>query len=83
MEPNTQVCYKKEKCKNCFCQWLIIAIVAVSLAFFIGVLVAAQTAIIDTLAVGGIIALIIAFSVLLAIAIVNIICCKKFEKNTY
>ena len=60
MEPN-EVCYKKEKCKNndCFCLELIVTIVAIALAFFVGVLVAAVTGIVATLTIGGIIALIV------------------------
>lgn len=82
MEPN-EVCYKKEKCKNndCFCLELIVTIVAIALAFFVGVLVAALTGIIATIGVGAIIGLIIALAVLLVIAIINVICCKKNDKK--
>ena len=74
MEPKVEVYYKKEKdCKrDCCCLGLIVAVVAVVLAFFVGVLVAALTEIIATIGVGAIITLVIALGVLLLIALINL-----------
>ena len=85
MEPHVEVYYKKEKDrdskKDCSCLWIIVALVAIALSFFVGVLVAALTGIIATLGVGAIIALVIVLAVLLVIAIINVICCKKGDKK--
>ena len=83
MEPQVEVYYKKEKDrkKDCTCLWLIAAIVAIALAFFVGVLVAALTEIIATLGIGAIIALVIILAILSIIAIISAICCKKDDKK--
>ena len=83
MEQNVEIYYKKDKKESCFCSWIIAAIIAIVLSFFVGVLVAATTEIIATLALGAIIALVVAFAVLLVVAIVGIICCKKSDKQKY
>lgn len=77
MEPNIEIYCKKDSKRDCSCLWLIVAVVAVVLAFFVGVLVAALTEIIATISVGAIITLVIALGVLLLIALINVICCKK------
>lgn len=83
MESQVEVYYKKEKDrkKDCTCLYLIAAIVAVALAFFVGVLVAALTEIIATLGIGAIIALVISLAVLLVIAIIAVLCCKKDDRK--
>ena len=85
MEPNIEVYYKKDECRkiDCSCSWLIPSLVAVALSFFVGVLVAALTGIIDTLTVGGIIALVIILAVLLVITIINVICYIRNDKKKY
>lgn len=85
MEPKVEVYYKKEKdCKkDCGCLGLVVAIVAIVLAFFIGVLVAALTGIVATITVGGLIAIVVALAVTLLVAIINAICCKKDDKKKY
>ena len=81
MEPHVEIYCKKEKRKDCSCLWLIAGVVAVALAFFVGVVVAALTGIIATLGIGAIIAIIVALAVLLVIAIINVICCKKNDRR--
>ena len=83
MEPQVEIYCKKEKDrkKDCSCLWLILALVAIALSFFVGVLVAALTGIVATLGIGAIIALIVILAVLLVIAIINVICCLKKDKK--
>lgn len=81
MEPNVEIYCKKENKKDCSCLWLILAIVAVALAFFVGVLVAGITGIITTIGTGAIITLIIALAVLLVVALINVLCCNKRNKR--
>lgn len=77
IEPQVEIyCKKEPKKKDCTCLWLIVAIVAVALAFFVGALVAALTGFVATLTVGAVAVLIIALAVLLIIAIINVVCCK-------
>ena len=65
MESDIEVFYKKDNCrrKDCSSLWIILSIVAITLSFFVGVLVGALTGIIATIGVGGIIAIIILLSV--------------------
>ena len=81
MEQNIEM-YPRRK-KDCFCLWLIVSIVAIVLSFFIGVLFAALTTIIDTIGIGGIIALLITLVVLFIITLINAICCKKLDRKNY
>ena len=43
MEPHVEIYCKKDRKKDCSCLWLIVGVVAIALAFFVGVLVAALT----------------------------------------
>ena len=82
MEPHVEIyCKKENRRKDCSCLWLILAVVGIALAFFVGVLVAALTTIIATLGVGAIIAIVVALAVLFVIAIINVICCKKSDRR--
>lgn len=81
MEPDLERYYKKQNKNKCFCSWIIFTIIAIVLSFFVGVLVAGLTTILSVLGIGVIIALIIAFIMLLVISIINIICCKKIERK--
>ena len=82
MEPHVEIyCKKENKRKDCSCLWLILAVVAIALAFFVGVLVAALTTIIATLGIGAIIAIVVALAVLFIVALINVICCVKNNKR--
>ena len=82
MEPHVEIyCKKENRRKDCSCLWLVLAVVAIALAFFAGVLVAALTEIIATLGVGAIIALVVVLAVLLLVGLIALICCKKEDKK--
>ena len=83
MEPNVEIYCRKEKYakKECSCMWLILGIVTIVLSFFIGLLVAATTAILDTLTVGILIALVVILTVILLLTIITVICCSKNDKK--
>lgn len=83
MEPQVEIYCKKENKKDCSCLWLILAIVAIALSFFVGALVAALTGFVATLGVGAIVTLIIALAVLLVITIINVICCIKKDRKKH
>ena len=83
MEPKVEVYYKKDCRRDCCCLGLVVAIVAIVLAFFTGVLVAALTGIITTITVGGLIAIVVALAVAFIVAVINAICCKKYDKKKY
>ena len=75
---------ERNRKKDCFCSWIFVAVVAIVLSFFIGVLISALTTIITTLTVGSIIALVVAFAVLFILSIIGVICCKKNDdKDKY
>lgn len=81
MEPQVEVYCKKEKKKECSCLWIILAILAVALSFFVGALVAALTGFVATLGIGAIIVLIIALAILTILALIGLLCCKKNDKK--
>ncbi len=82
MEPQVEIyCKKENRRKDCSCLWLILALVAIALSFFVGALVAALTGFVATLGIGAVAVLIIALAVLFIIAIINVICCKKNNKR--
>ena len=81
MEPQVEIYCKKDKRKDCSCIWLILAIVLFVLAFFLGVLISALTAIITTLGLGAIITLVVVFAVLALLTIVFAICCRESRNN--
>lgn len=83
MEPNVEIYCKKESKKDCSCLWLILAIVAITLSFFLGILFAAITEIVGIIGIGAIITLIIALGVLLLITAINVICCNKKNKRKH
>ena len=71
-------CCKKEKC----CVDLIICILTSLLAFTIGLLIVALTAIIVILNLGALIGIIAILAVLLILRIINLICSKDKQKDT-
>lgn len=81
MEPQVEIYCKKDKKKDCSCLWIILAVIAVALSFFVGALVAALTGFVAILGIGAIAVLIIALVILLIIAIINLICCRKSNKK--
>ncbi len=70
-------CCKRQKC----CVDLIICILTSLLAFTIGLLIGALTAIVVSLNLGALIAIIAILAVLLIIRIINLICCKDKQKE--
>ena len=79
MEQNIDVYCKIDKCKrkNCCCIWIITAIIAVVLAFFIGLLVSAVTGILAALGTPVLIAFVVLLAIILIISIIALICCKN------
>lgn len=82
MESEVEIyCKKDDKKRDCSCLWLILAVVAIALAFFAGALVAALTGFVTTLGIGAVSVLIIALGILFIISIISLICCKKSDKK--
>ncbi len=82
MEPEVEVyCKKDNKKKDCSCLWLILAIVAIALSFFVGAIIATLTGFVSILGIGAIAVLIIALAILLVISIIGLICCRRNDKK--
>lgn len=81
MEPQVEIYCKKDKKKDCSCLWIILAVIAVALSFFVGALIAALTGFVTILGIGAVAVLLIALIILLIIAIINLICCRKSNKK--
>lgn len=76
MEPQDYVCCKKEKKCEMKCSTIIIGILAIITAFFLGLLISATTTILTALTTLGITILFIVFAVLLLLTIIYKICNK-------
>ena len=82
MEPEVEVyCKKDNKKKDCSCLWLILAIVAIALSFFVGAIIATLTGFVSILGIGAIAVLIIALAILLVISIIGLICCRRNDPS--
>lgn len=71
----------KNKRKNCCCIWIITAILAVVLSFFVGLLVSAVTGILEALGTAVLIAFVVISAILLVISIIALLCCKSNTKK--
>jgi len=78
MEPQVDICFKREKNKKrkC-CIDLVIFVISVLLAFGIGVIIGALTGLVAFLGIGAIVLFLVTLLILLIIRIIMLICCKK------
>lgn len=83
MEPQVEIYCKKPQKKDCLCLWIILAVIAIILSFFLGALVATLGGIISILSLGAVIVLIIVLTILLIINIIALICCRKNNNKKY
>jgi len=82
MEPQVEIyCKKDNKKKDCSCLWIILAVIAIALSFFVGALVAALTGFVAILGIGAVAVLIIALVILAIISLISLICCRKTDKK--
>ncbi|MCI8273101.1 MAG: hypothetical protein HFJ55_03345 [Clostridia bacterium] len=81
MEPQVEIYCKKDKKKNCSCISLILAILLITLSFFVGALIAALTGFVVILGIGAVAVLIIALALLTIISIIALICCKNANRK--
>ena len=79
MEPQVDICFKREKDKKrrrC-CIDLVIFVVSILLAFGIGLIIGALTGLVTFLGIGAIVLFLVTLLILLIIRIIMLICCKK------
>lgn len=76
MEPQVEVCFKKNKKRRC-CEDIVIFILAIFVAFVIGLIVGALTDLITTLGLGAVILFLVTLVILLIIEAIMLICCKR------
>lgn len=78
MEPQVDICFKKEKNrKRRCCIDLVIFIVSILLTFGIGLIIGALTDFVSFLGIGAIVLFLTTLLILLIIRIIMLICCKK------
>lgn len=78
MEPQVDICFKKEKNrKRRCCIDLVIFIISILLTFGIGLIIGAFTDFVSFLGIGAIVLFLTTLLVLLIIRIIMLICCKK------
>ena len=78
MEPQVDICFKREKDKKrrC-CIDLVIFVVSILLAFVIGLKIGALTGLVAFLGTGAIVLFLVTLLILLIIRIIMLICCEK------
>ena len=80
MEPQVDICFKREKNKKSRCCIdLVIFVISILLAFGIGVVIGALTGLVTFLGIGAIVLFLVTLPILLIIRIIMLICCKKKE----
>ena len=76
MEPQVDICFKKEKKRKC-CMEIAIFIIVVLLAFVVGLIIGALTGLVEFLGTGAIVLSLATLIVLLIIEIAMLICCRR------
>ena len=76
MEPQVDICFKKEKKRKC-CMEIAIFIIVVLLAFVVGLIIGALSGIVEFLGRGAIVLFLANLIVLLIIEIAMLICCRR------
>ena len=78
MEPQVDICFKREKNKKrrC-CIDLVIFVVSILLAFGIGLIIGALTGLVAFLGTGAIVLFLVTLLTLLIIRIIMLICCNR------
>ncbi len=76
MEPQVDICFKKDKKRRC-CIDLVIFILSILIAFVIGLLIGAVTSILVLINLGAILVFLATLVLLLVLRIINLICNKK------
>ena len=76
MEPQVDICFKKDKKRRC-CMDIAIFILVIFIAFVIGLIVGSLTDLITFLGTGAIVLFLTTLVVLLIIEIAMLICCRK------
>ena len=76
MEPQVDICFKKEKKRKC-CMEIAIFIIVVLLAFAVGLIIGALTGLVEFLGTGAIVLFLATLIVLLIIEIAMLICCRR------
>lgn len=76
MEPQVDICFKKEKRRKC-CMDIAIFILVILVAFVVGLIVGTLTDLISLLGLGAVILFLVTLVILLIIEAIMLICCKK------
>ena len=76
MEPQVDVCFKKDKKRRC-CIDLVIFIVSILIAFVVGLLIGNLTGFVPFLGTGAITLFTATLVLILLVRIIMIICCDK------
>lgn len=76
MEPQVDICFKREKKRKC-CVEIAIFITIILVAFVVGLIIGALTGLADFLGTGAIVLFLATFIILLIIEIAILICCRR------
>lgn len=76
MEPQVDICFKKDKKRRC-CMDIAIFILVIFIAFVIGLIVGTLTDLISLLGLGAVILFLVTLIILLAIEAIIFVCCRR------
>ena len=76
MEPQVDICFKKDKQRMC-CMDIVIYIISVLASFIIGLVIGNLTGLVDFLGIGAIVLFLATLLVILLVRIIMMMCCKN------
>lgn len=76
MEPQVDICFKKDKKRRC-CMDIAIFILVILVAFVIGLIIGTLTDLISLLGLGAVILFLVTLVILLIIEVIMLICCRR------
>ena len=76
MEPQVDVCFKKDKKRRC-CIDLVIFIISIIIAFVVGLIIGNLTGLVTFLGIGAIVLFLATLVLILLVRIIMNICCNK------
>ena len=76
MEPQVDICFKKDKKRGC-CMDLVIFIISILITFVVGLLIGSLTGFVDFLGIGALVLFVATLAIILIVRIIMLLCCNK------
>ena len=76
MEPQVDVCFKRNKTRKC-CMDLVIYIISIVVGFMVGLIIGNLTTLVTFLGIGAIVLFLATLLIIVIVRIIMMICCNK------